>query len=607
VHGSDRDEALLSLAPCVFLELDPVGRVTWANDVAGDVFGASGASGLYAKSLHSFAMQEDREGLQAAILEAAAGKRVEVEFQIHGVRPPRAVRAVMRGFGGRDGGRMLVSAVDISGERDLVRVIELAPTPMLVSRAVDGRILMVNDAFCGVTGYARSEILGQPSSWMFRDPDVRARIVECLMAGGPVVGEQVRFTDSAGGARVVLLSGQACLVLGEETVVWQGLDITERRRHQERVQQLDRLESLGVLAGGIAHDYNNLLLAILGHVQMARAHSQDTDVTESLDRALEAASRAAQVTRELLNYAGGSKVETEAVDVDAIVDDSVGLSMSTMLAGHHVQRSYARDGRRVAANGTHLRQILTNLLANASDALGEQRGHVTLSVSTIEVEEGDEGWLPRLGPGEYRLLEVADDGPGFGLAAAVRAFEPFFSTRPQGRGLGLASVLGLARRHQGAVRIAPSSQGARVQVAIPFIEEGASTADDAAEREPERPRRLLVVDDDPSVLRAVRSMARAGGWQVVPCDGIDSAELALAREPPDVVLLDVRMPGVRGAEGLRRVRELVPDVPVVLMSGWVEEHVRDELDDVGHSGFFEKPFGAELLYEALEATWADRE
>ena len=145
-------------------------------------------------------------------------------------------------------------------------------------------------------------------------------------------------------------------------------------------------------------------------------------------------------------------------------------------------------------------------------------------------------------------------------------------------------------------------------MALPF----ADVAAEAVHGEPSAPerlaiRRLLVVDDDPSVLRAVRAMARAGGWQVVPCDGIKSAELSIVREPPDVVLLDVRMPGVRGAEGLKRVRELVPNVPVMLMSGWVEDHVRDELESVGHSGFFEKPFGADALYEALEATWASDE
>ena len=149
-----------------------------------------------------------------------------------------------------------------------------------------------------------------------------------------------------------------------------------------------------------------------------------------------------------------------------------------------------------------------------------------------------------------------------------------------------------------------------MQVALPFFSKPEQDAGQPSvqpgQNETEN-RRLLVVDDDPSVLRAVRAMARAGGWDVIPCDGIEAAELALVRDPPDVVLLDVRMPGVRGTEGLRRVRDLAPDVAVVIMSGWVEDKVRDELEDVGHSGLFEKPFGAEALYEALEAIWQERQ
>jgi PAS domain S-box-containing protein len=599
--------ALMQRLPCGALQLDDEGRLTWVNHRGRTLLGVDETQPVSALTLVGFAIPDHRSRVEESLRQARANVSVSCQFVVYRSTPQRWVE--LSGWLQSDDGPVLVTLVDVTPQHDVVNLIELAPTPMMVTRASDGSMMMVNDAFCAVTGYAREEILGRPSAWMWRDPDVREAIVDSLLAHGRVVGEPVRFTDSAGGGREVLLSGQATQVMGNDAVLWQGLDITERKRAQQQLQQLDRLESLGVLAGGIAHDFNNLLLAILGHVQMAKSSSGDPDVTESLDRALEAASRAGQVTRELLNYAGGTRSATEAVDLDTLVDDSVGLSLSTILAGHRVRRRHARDGRRVSATRVHIRQILTNLLTNASEALGDQRGNVLISVGAVQIEESDEGWMPNMPAGEYRLLEVSDDGPGFGLAAAVRAFEPFFSTRTQGRGLGLASVLGLARRHGGAVRIGPSASGACVQVALPFVETeiGEDSVTERASSAPKVVRKLMVVDDDPSVLRAVRSMARAGGWKVIPCDGIDSAELALARDPPHAVLLDVRMPGVRGAEGLRRVRALAPDIPIMLMSGWVEAHVRDELDKVGHSGFFEKPFGPDVLYRALEASLEEGE
>jgi len=386
----------------------------------------------------------------------------------------------------------------------------------------------------------------------------------------------------------------------------------ERRDLDERVQRAQAVESLGVLAAGVAHDFNNILVSILGTASLARMDLPEDAAVKGTLREIEvAATRAAELCDQLLACAGRGQVHQEDVDAHQLIRDMEPLLRSSVPAGVALQLVAAPGAAIVRADPTQVRQVVLNLVINAGEACSESGGRVLVRTSEQEVSRArlrtslaGEG-LPE---GSYALLEVEDDGVGMDPALAGRLFDPYFTTRPDGRGLGLAAVMGIVRSHGGAMEMETEpGRGSVFRVLLP-LGSGlpADTSWQTGECAPVGEARVLVVDDDPLVRRTVRRILQRAGHIVTDVEhGADALELLGRGVPVDVVLLDLRMPGMSGAQVYERLRAAGFDLPVVVMSGFAEEEMLRRFGD-GLSGLVRKPFSAQALLVALDEALFDR-
>jgi PAS domain S-box-containing protein len=379
----------------------------------------------------------------------------------------------------------------------------------------------------------------------------------------------------------------------------------ERRALEQRVERAQRLDSLGVLAGGIAHDFNNLLTGILGNAELLVETVTGAE-RESAQAIVTAAQRAATLTRQMLVYARQRDLgRREPVDLDAVLRELREL-LGAILSKKARFEIVIEPDSVVLGDRATLGQVLMNLLANASDALGDAPGDVR--VHARRVREVDARWDAAqgatVGPGDWVLVEIEDTGIGMDETTRGRVFEPFFSTKEAGHGLGLAACLGIVTAHGGAILVeSEPGRGSRFSVLLPATEATAAFGEAAAARAASTPCTVLVVDDETLVRTQLRRTLELRGYAVVEApDGRSALDhLASGAPRPDVVILDMTMPDLDGAEVLRRLRAAGDRVPVIVSSGYLDVSIERRLPRGEFQGFLAKPYGATDLVNAIEA------
>jgi len=382
-----------------------------------------------------------------------------------------------------------------------------------------------------------------------------------------------------------------------------------RLETERNLLQAQKLESLGVLAGGIAHDFNNLLTAMLGNATLARldvpAHSP---AEKSIHQIELAALRAAELCRQMLAYSGQGRVTSALVDLSRIVEETTHLLQVSIPKKCALHFELDRALPPVQGDPTQLSQIAMNLVMNAADAVGDRAGRIVVRTGRLQA---DRAYLattylsPNLEPGPYVFLEVTDDGCGMTPEVIARLFEPFFTTKFTGHGLGLSAVLGIARGHQGAVKVdSTPGRGTTFRLLLPAAAGSAPAAvgeDPAATAAWRGHGRALLVDDEEAVRDVSARVLEHHGFQVTPAvDGRDA--IAIFRRDPQAfrfVLLDLLMPVMDGAETCRELQRLNPAVPVILMSGYSESASAERFRGQHIAGFVQKPFENAKLVAVL--------
>ncbi len=431
---------------------------------------------------------------------------------------------------------------------------------------------------------------------------------------------RVRTRD--GSEKWVLSRGRGIYARGEPPI-FEGLaiDITAQKSAETARLALERkllegqkLESLGLLAGGIAHDFNNLLSTVLGNAELARLAVAPGHEVEAKLRAIESAAvRAAELCRQMLAYAGKGKFVVEPTDLSALGEEMVPLLKVSIAHLAGLRLELPRGIPAVSADATQIRQIVMNLVLNAADAIADRGGEIVLRTGVTAVTA--ETLVPcvvgaDLPPGDYVFLEVSDDGTGMPPEVLGKIFDPFYTTKFSGRGLGLAAVLGIVRGHGGALAVTSvPGGGTTFRLLFPPVAEPAPAAKGEGESRASRWRRtgdVLVVDDEMQVRFIMAEMMRSFGF--TPTEAADGAEaIASLRKNPtgfEVVVLDVLMPGLSGEQTLAALRELNPGVRVLLMSGYSEEDVVRRLGATGPVRFLGKPFTRAALERELRALLA---
>ena len=501
----------------------------------------------------------------------------------------------------------------------LDEIIDHNPSAIWV-KDVAFRYQLVNLSFAACYGRDRSDILGRTDEGL-HSPD-HVRQMEALDARILATGETVSFEESyemPAGRRTYLVSKFPVRRIdgGISGVAGIATDITALREAEaqqlaieRKLQETQKLESLGILAGGVAHDFNNLLTGILGHANLVRVQlPADHPLQASLRQIENASLRAAELCRQMLAYSGRGRLDVRSVELGELVRETTPLLELSLARRARLHFDLAPALPLVVADLTQIRQIIMNLVINASEALIDGDGDITLRTRSVRADASLFATCvlaPELPVGDYVLLEVSDNGCGMRRETLARIFDPFFTTKFTGRGLGLAAVLGIVRGHQGALHV-ESAPGRGTAFRLYFPAAPGADLDRAALAS--RPvaaapagLRILLVDDEPAVRETVAQLLEACGHAVTACADGDAALRAFsAPETIDAAIIDLTMPGLGGVELLRCLREKKPDLPALVISGYTEqEGAADRFLSSPHVAFLPKPFSLSDLRTSLD-------
>ncbi|MBI5535797.1 MAG: PAS domain S-box protein [Deltaproteobacteria bacterium] len=602
-----------------------------ANDQLASMLGYSREE-LIGVPVQQLVAPESREQVATAIGSERKAAYEHMAMRKDGSTFPVEVRARAAVVGNR---RLRVTAIrDITDrrrmeaaleqeKRTLDNIINLNPFPIQIFDK-DGRFVRQNEASRAMT---RSES-PPPGYGLFDDPVVEKlgirEQMDKLKQGETIRGEAVWYDYSY--IDPSLPSNPTCFNYisypvkdeqGEITYLVHMLeDVTKRKRAEldrakleAHMRDLQKLESLGILAGGIAHDFNNLLLAITGNAELALLPlSPSAPSRENIDEILRVARRAAELCGQMLAYSGKGRFVVGRLSLSRVVQE-----MSQMLAvsvSRKASLRYIFSGRMpfIEADAAQLRQVIMNLIINASEALGDDAGTITVVTGEMICDRdylSDSCVDDHLPGGRYAFVEVSDTGCGMDAQTAKRIFDPFFSTKFTGRGLGLAAVLGIVRGHRGAIKVTTTpAKGSTFQILLPAVEgeqDDPLPAEEPVARKARR-RTILLVEDDPDVRQVGAKLLKYLGAEVlVANDGRQCVEVFRAHlEQIDCVILDLTMPVMNGDEAFEELRKLKKDVRVILTSGYNEVDVTQRFDGRGLAGYLQKPYGMAALVKILD-------
>ncbi|HEX5692036.1 MAG TPA: PAS domain S-box protein, partial [Roseiflexaceae bacterium] len=505
-----------------------------------------------------------------------------------------------------------------SAEARYRTLIEQIPAVTYVVEFGDrNRATFVSPQIEALLGYSPEEWLADPSFWFERihpDDDDRVRANLRQNAADPRALD-VEYRMLARDGRVVWIHNTASRIL--ELADWSPFsigimfDISARKQAEEQQQLLDaklhqtqKLESLGILAGGIAHDFNNLLTGILGYADLALLElSPRSPARDLIEAAMNGTRRAAELTAQMLAYSGKGRFVVEPLDLSALIEGMTRLLDISISKKCVLKYDLVTDLPSIMADATQMRQVIMNLVINASEAIGERSGLISIATGAMHCDHAYlyETYLDEdLPEGLYVYMEVADNGAGMSEETRARIFEPFFTTKFTGRGLGLAAVLGIVRGHKGALKIySEPGRGTTFKALFPATELPAAASEDSRSHATEwrGSGTVLVVDDEETVRGLVRRMLERMGFTVLTAaDGREAVELFRANAAHiRLVLLDMTMPHMDGEETFRELRRIRGNPITILSSGYNEQTATSRFAGKGLAAFIQKPYHFEEL------------
>jgi signal transduction histidine kinase len=503
----------------------------------------------------------------------------------------------------------------------LLEALDSAMGEGILCRRADGEISYINEAFASLWGISVQQMMALGNELQ---PHLAKFIVELPSASIQLVWDTKRdgfSSDLRESADLSLRDGRILEVTtlpitteqGFWGRAWRMSDVTQARRESQAMIQSQKLEGLGLLAGGIAHDFNNLLMAILGNTEIAREFSaSDSPIQEPLASVESAVATAAELTSQLLAYTGKSTFTTENIDLSVMLREVTTFISANIPKNIKVEFNLAEELPSVIRGGlTQLRHVLMSLVTNASEAIGDSAGKITITTglgrpmpmagSSSLIEHGEK-------INECVYISVCDDGVGIDAATLEKIFDPFFSTKFPGRGLGLAATRGIVESHQGRLLIETKpTLGSTFTLFLPIQAESPPVEAaniDAHTAEGFANRGVLVVDDEALLRRVLGTILSAAGFKVFTAsDG--SEALATVEEMGtaiNLVILDITMPGLSGIETRMQIRQHSPALPIIMSSGHPEETL-DRLEgwSPDRDGFIQKPYRNQALLAAIES------
>ena len=512
--------------------------------------------------------------------------------------------------------RDITQSTELELARGRLAAIVESSDDAIISKDLNGIIQTWNKGAERLYGYSSPEMVGRSMELLLPHdrPDEERLILKRLAKGERVDHfETVRLRKDGKSIEVSLsispISDKDGIVRGASHVA---RDITELHLRETQRLHAQKLESLGVLAGGVAHDFNNLLTGILGNASLVADSLHPANPNRRiLAECIQSAERAAKLTRQLLAYAGKGRFVVEPISLSELVREINTLIQTSISRKVQVRLELADNLPAIEGDAGQLQQVVMNLMINGAEAIGDGVGLVVCSTASQRV---DEAYMRTLGaeasylaPGLYVVLEVHDSGCGMDQVTLSRIFEPFFTTKFTGRGLGLAAVSGIVHGHKGAIKVYSSpGKGSTFKVlfpAMPVMGDAhiVENADVQAAYEGNN-KTVLIVDDEESVRSTARNTLQRRGYRTLEArDGREALELfrQFAHEIA-LVLLDLTMPYMNGEEVLRELKTIRPEVQVLLSSGFNQVEAVRRFTGKGLAGFLQKPYTAAMLAETVK-------
>ena len=521
--------------------------------------------------------------------------------------------------------QQLASAIEYKRNEEALRRSE-ARYRSLVQSAVygiyrsslEGRFFDVNPALIAMLGYeSAEEVLAlDPKSDVFLDPSEQARVMGEFQRGARLDNVEVRWKCKDGSAITVRLSGRVVNSPEETAEVVEIIaeDITERRVLENQFRQAQKMEAVGRLAGGVAHDFNNLLMVISGYTEVLLEHTRKSNAMYPKIEAIhQATDRATTLTRQLLAFSRKQLLELKVVDLNVVVEDMERLLRPLIGENIELQTQLASDLGRTRADAGQIEQVIMNLVVNARDAM-PNGGKLIVETANVELDAIYARDHASVKPGKYVMLAVSDTGIGMTAETVAHIFEPFYTTKENGRGtgLGLSTVYGIVKQSGGYIWVySELNHGTTFKVYLPRVDEAVESAAGAGGAlKPAEPAKelsgretILLVEDEPELRELTRTVLAARGYNVIEAMSAEGAE-RLASDSSSggkihLLLTDVIMPGVSGRELAKRVTARQPSVRVLYMSGYTYNVIAENGTLERGVAFLQKPFTPSALVEKV--------
>lgn len=492
----------------------------------------------------------------------------------------------------------------------------------------DGRCVYASRAAARMLGY-RPEMMVGVSLFSFLHADDRDRVMEenARLVGGAAAASTQQYRIRRKDGTFAEVETTASGIPDERGAIRQVLrvtrDITERKRMESRLFASQKLETVGMLAGGIAHEFNNLLVGITGAAEMlAPLLAGNAEAEKYVAMIARNGARAVDLTRQLLAYARRGRYHPQALRLSRVVNEELPLLRAAVPATVDLRLDVDEDAPPVIADIAQIKQVVMSLCLNASEAMPDG-GVLTVSVRREDgptpgaedaIRPDGDGFERRVRfggplPGPLAVLEIADTGCGMDEQTLARIFEPFYSTKFVGRGMGLAAVRGIVETHDGELRVRSSpGKGTRVAIRLPAIKEPPAEEPEDEPLAPAGGNTVLVADDEEDVRAMTRAMLESFGCRVIEArDGIEAVEIFRSRHAEiALVLLDLMMPGMTGERAFAEMRRIDPRVSGILASGYDESGRAREIEAAGFAGFLQKPYRRSDLGRKLASVLAAR-
>jgi PAS domain S-box-containing protein len=476
--------------------------------------------------------------------------------------------------------------------------------------STESRVLQASENFAQMIGIPGSKMIGKNMFELF-PAELAAKITD---DDWKVVSnaEMLELEEELNGRSYTTIKFP--IVQGSRTLLaGYTIDITDRKRAEEERERIEKqllhsqkLESLGVLASGLAHDFNNILTAIIGNADLALMRiNKESPAVDNLHRIEQSALRAADLAKQMLAYSGKGKFMVSNIDLNLLLEEMLHMLEVSISKNALLRLNLHRPLPTVEADATQMRQILMNLVINASEAIGERSGVIAITTGCMDCDRSylKDVWLDEnLTDGFYVYLEIADSGCGMDQETLAKLFDPFFTTKFTGRGLGMAAVLGIVRGHKGAIKVySEPDRGTSFKILLPASGKPVEIFNGESDRDDwQGSGTVLLVDDEETVRGIGAEMLKELGFTVITAnDGKEAVDIFKVVDDIVFVILDLTMPHMDGEQCFRELRHLKPDVKIIMSSGFNEHEVTQKFVGRGLSGFIQKPYKLSVLKETI--------